>query len=310
MSNVLCPICSGINVNYVRGYRSINSVFSGMKLVRCNGCSMYFACPMPSNEALADFNSSYFDSAHGGQSQEPFSVAFFTGLSKLRASYLTTYMKANGSTVKAVLEIGPGPGYFAENWIDNNPDSNYYAIETDRSCHGSLKERGVQVIDVNHYSDFATCFDLVVISHVLEHVSNPHSFIQFATKNLKKGGILFIDVPCSDWEHKPFDEPHLLFFTKEPMNLLLEKCDFHKIQLNYFGETIQRLKNKSAFVKKFRSVRSRLIRFVFFQRLFSSRKPGMEALHNGLERAVLAPFKAHEESKEPAWWLRAISIKK
>jgi hypothetical protein len=42
---------------------------------------------------------------------------------------------------------------------------------------------------------------------------------------------------------------------------------------------------------------------------FAKKRLGMESLKDPLERAVVAPFKAHEESTEPAWWLRAVARK-
>jgi hypothetical protein len=42
---------------------------------------------------------------------------------------------------------------------------------------------------------------------------------------------------------------------------------------------------------------------------FSRAAPGMEDLHEPLERAVVAPFSAHIESSEPAWWLRVVARK-
>jgi hypothetical protein len=35
----------------------------------------------------------------------------------------------------------------------------------------------------------------------------------------------------------------------------------------------------------------------------------MELLTDPLERAAVAPFEAHREKQEPAWWLRAIARK-
>ena len=42
---------------------------------------------------------------------------------------------------------------------------------------------------------------------------------------------------------------------------------------------------------------------------FSSKKEGMEGLEENLERAIISQYDAHQESDDPAWWLRAISIK-
>ena len=146
------------------------------------------------------------------------------------------------------------------------------------------------------------------MSHVLKHVSRPMEFLKYATRNLRKGGTLFIEVPCRDWEHKPIDEPHLLFFDKGPMQHLLRHLGFEDIQVSYHGQEIERLRTRSAWRGKAMAVRSKLIALGFvvpFARIMQ----GMEELTDPLERAAVAPFEAHCEKQKPAWWLRAVARK-
>jgi hypothetical protein len=140
-------------------------------------------------------------------------------------------------------------------------------------------------------------------------VSKPKDFIAFATSFLRKGGVLFIEVPCNDWEHKILDEPHLLFFDKKSMNYLLHVSGLYNINTAYFGQLIKNLKNKSFIKNKTLSFRTKLIN-LGFGKLFGRSVIGMETIENPIERAVLKPFYAHIESNEPTWWLRAIAIKK
>jgi hypothetical protein len=147
-----------------------------------------------------------------------------------------------------------------------------------------------------------------VISHVLEHVPNPKEFLKSVTKNLKVGGVLFIEVPCKDYEHKSIIEPHLLFFDKEPMRLLLEGLMFDQIQVSYHGKEIGELKNISLFEKFKVYIRSKLIS-IGLVKLFSKMDSGLEAVKDPLERAAVKPFKAHLENTNPSWWLRAVAVK-
>ncbi|MCE9499553.1 MAG: class I SAM-dependent methyltransferase, partial [Leptospira sp.] len=152
-----------------------------------------------------------------------------------------------------------------------------------------------------------TPVDLVVMSHVLEHVSAPRTFLANATSNLRKGGVVFIEVPCLDFEHKSIDEPHLLFFDKKPMHYLLSDSGFADIELGYYGREIERLQSASLLQSTWMSLRSLLISFGLVAP-FARHKTGMEALRP-IERAIIGPLKAHTESKEPAWWLRAVATK-
>jgi SAM-dependent methyltransferase len=306
---IICPVCSSNSVKFIRKYSNIHHSFENLNIFSCINCNLVFVNPMPLDEVLFEFNSTYFESAHGGHSGDKASKAFFSGISKLRASYLNSYLCNNEISAKRILEIGPGPGYFANNWLENNPEVEYFAIESDESCYSSLQNFGVKIIQDFEYHHYQNSIDMIIMSHVLEHVSNPVQFVDFISGFLKKGGVLFIEVPCNDWQHKNIDEPHLLFFDKKSKIILLENAGFSNIQTGYFGQNINQLINKSIIKKVITSIRSQLINFGF-GKLFGYSKKGLEILKCPIERAVLKPFCAHIESLEPSWWLRSVSIKK
>jgi ubiquinone/menaquinone biosynthesis C-methylase UbiE len=306
--NVSCPVCESLNIEIKSDYRGNNEIFAGMYRAHCNSCKMIFATPMPDKNELDKYNANYFESAHGGLSQNKTTTAFFSGIAQLRMAYVERYLYKQRIEVMSLLELGPGTGFFARKWLGNHPQTNYLAIETDNSCHPALKNIGVNQIDLTTLEDEKVSVDLIVISHVLEHVVNPVTFLANVTKPLRKGGAIFIEVPCRDWEHKPIDEPHLLFFDKKPMLHLLRKLGFEIIQVNYYGQEIEKLLSKSSLNRKLMHIRTKLISFGCIIP-FSKKHPGMEMLKDPLERAVVSPYNAHIESETPAWWLRAIAIK-
>ena len=229
-----CPICGAFDFEFKGDYRGAHPVFLGMKRAHCKTCEMVFADPMPSDSAMSEFNASYFNNAHGGKPQGAAILAFFSGIARLRAAHLEHYLRQNEISVSKVHEVGPGPGWFARSWMAQHPRTTYSAIETDTSCHAALREIGVKVAPDGNAS-----VDLVVMTHVLEHVTEPDAFLIESTRRLRAGGILFIEVPCRDWEHKALDEPHLLFFDKTPMKRLLEQVGFD--QMSRHNRTFMRI---------------------------------------------------------------------
>ena len=272
---------------------------------------MVYTSPMPSDETLQKYNSGYFENAHGGINVNPLTAAFFSAINLLRVIYVESYAQKNNCQIKKVLEVGPGGGQFAKHWINRHPDIMQYAgVESDKICYPNLASSGVSVYAKTDEIDTDICFDLVVISHVLEHTSHPAEFISDCTKLLSPGGILFIEVPCKDYEHKALDEPHLLFFDKKPMQLFLAKSGFTNILTSYHGNTIADLKKSPSLYKKIlEKIRNFLLgKGILFP--FSGSEVGLEGVNNALERACIKPFKAHVEQNQPSWWLRAIAIKK
>lgn len=259
---------------------------------------------MPAEAALVAYNSSYFASAHGGQPADKVAVAFFSAMAKLRLEYIKKYLAKHEVPIGTVLEFGPGPGFFAGSWLGWRGSDDYFAIETDQSCHEPLRRIGVKLVD----AQAAVPVDLVVMSHVLEHVPAPGAFVRNATSKLKSGGALFLEVPCRDWAHKHLDEPHILFFEKPPMRKLLDEQGFVDIEMGYFGQTIEQLQTISPLQTRWNALRAKIIGRGLVAP-FARLRPGMEPLTDPLERAIVAPYRAHEESEEPAWWLRVVARK-
>jgi len=307
--NKSCIICKSYDITFLRMYKNKHQSFKNLNLYKCNECNFVFVNPMPSEKILKEFNESYFNSAHGGFNLSKTAIAFFSGISKIRYNYLQNYLlKIKIENVENILEIGPGKGFFAENYLNQNKSHNYFVIESDQTCYNSLSKLGTIILDTDTYINSNLKFDVVIISHVLEHVSNPIEFLKLMTLKLREGGVLYIDVPCLDYLHKDLDEPHLLFFDKKPMNILLEHLNFKKIEINYFGKLINNLIKNSKFDFYFHQFRSILIS-KGFSFLFVINCKGLNFLNTSIERAVMIPYKAHIESEAPAWWLRAIAIK-
>lgn len=305
--HIKCPVCASDNVRCDAAYRAQHRYFKGMNRIHCCDCGLDYASPMPDDQLLDEFNNSYFHSAHGGSAKDTVAKAFFSGIARLRMNMVKQYLSDSQEKVNQVLEWGPGEGYFAKNWLNDFPDTHYYAVETDTSCHPSLQKNGVDILKPAKAAEISS--DLVVMSHVLEHVKEPNEFIATTTKSLKKGGIAFIEVPCKDWRHKDIDEPHLLFFDKPSMKHLLSKQGFQVLQIEYYGAGVESSKkHNNIFYKKLMSLRSRLIAMGIVKP-FASNQSGLECISDPVECAAVVPFKAHVKSEEPAWWLRVIAKK-
>ena len=301
---ITCPVCKNNFIKSTAPFRAKSPVFSGCQRITCLICDMVFAAPMPSDEELSNYNTTYFSTAHSGKPSNPTSLAFYSGIARLRLAFVNRFLDTHQISVSRVFELGPGLGYFAKSWIEQYPASNYSVFETDSSCHKSLVALGANLVELSNL----TPSDLVVMSHVLEHVSDPVSFINSTTRGLRKGGAIFIEVPCQDWKHKKFDEPHILFFDKKSIRFLLDKLGFDDIQVSYYGQPISELCSRSLLYDKLMTIRERLINWGIVGP-FSKMEDGLEILNSPLEQAMVSPFLAHRESKEPAWWLRVMARK-
>lgn len=303
LNSKCCPVCKSENILFHSNYRNKNRAFDNLKKFICRDCDLVFSFPMPSQNKLDRYNMGYHKNAHGGHNRNPKLEAFFTGIAKTRLNTLVEKKGITSSGKYSVLEIGPGPGVFAQQWKSQFPYSKYYAIETDTSLHDTLTKMGIKLLNNNSLSKFNSFFDFVIISHVLEHVVDPRSFLKPYIKTLKKDSVLFIEVPCMDCEHKSIDEPHLLFFDKKSMIKLSGILNLDIMLLGYYGTKIKDLKNP--FLKFIKKLREKL----FYKNInfyHPQKRKLKKMLSSSFEVNLLINYSPHIEQNEPSRWLRAI----
>jgi SAM-dependent methyltransferase len=299
-----CPVCSSVNSSNLGAYRSRNQIFKGAYRLSCESCGLVYISPFPSDLELRSFNEDYFFQAHGDECSRPSAINFSSGLAKIRLNHLKKFTQLHNLPILRVLEFGPGSGYFAKYFLEQNQGASYLAVETDTSCHPRLNSLGVEVVDVNDIDNLEGSIDLVVMSHVLEHVSNPNAFLGRAYQMLKKGGFIFIEVPCMDFLHKDFDEPHLLFFDKKSLETLLGSVNFKLITTSYHGVPLKNLMVKSKLIKLLGLVFSEFKR----RSLDFFNGDNFDGLTVDELQATFKFYPAKTQLKK-AWWLRAVAFK-
>jgi SAM-dependent methyltransferase len=299
---VICPVCTATDCSEMRPYQARHDIFKGLHLLNCGECGMVFADPMPSVEEWAAYNRDFFAVSESSSTDNTEAVLFFKGIARLRLDHIANTI--GGELPDSVLEIGPGPGYFCQAYKEKRPAVKYCAVETDLTCHGPLQELGVDVLtELTEVAARHCDFGLLVMSHVLEHSQDPRDFIRAALDLMQPGGLLFIEIPCLDFEYKPVFDAHVLFFDKDSLGRLLADAGIVEYQLSYHGATINTLRREL-------SRPGRLFNRGLAQ---ITREPEIvESVRHLLDAAtwnVVAPFMPHVENERPSRWLRALAIK-
>jgi len=103
------------------------------------------------------------------------------------------------NTTEKVLEVGAGSGFFLSQLKKKNRsltglELNGKAIEHAKSLGIELKKELVQDHAQNHPGEY----DIICSFQVLEHISQPFSFLEAQVACLKPGGKLLIGVPNND----------------------------------------------------------------------------------------------------------------
>lgn len=210
----------------------------------CPGCGVGIAFPVISEDQIKALYSEggYWQTVNLNTSLKGFPVPF--GLATVRWKLVEKHLGRSGKVKDLkILDIGAGHGCFGlvANSSHKFSIKEYHAIESDAhmakhlsiiwkawGCKTRLKvSKSVEQVDGE--------YDVVVLSHILEHLVDPGSLIRSARALLSKEGLLFVDVPNQDYLFRDDVFPHILFFSSRSLRLLLEGQNLHIISMGIYG---------------------------------------------------------------------------
>lgn len=210
-----CPIC---NLNIILDINTlkltlIDDINLGniLYIKVCPNCKFYYS---HSNNSQQDYNN-YYLQFNNYKAQN-----YCIDKDQRCADFITEFAYQNA--IETILDYGSGNGVFA------NLVSKKFKIDK--------FDIGMET-NTNRY-------DLVVLSHVLEHIFDLHSFIKLVSNNVLDSKFLYIEVPNADYYEKftticPLQEiniEHINFFSKYALNKLFIHYGFCCVRLidDYF----------------------------------------------------------------------------
>lgn len=213
-------------------------------LLRCGGCSFVTA-----NIKIGEENikSIYTEKYFKGEEYLDYLKEKVSLQKNFQNRLNFIYKKIDKDAIKSVLEIGCSYGFFAELLNKEFGGSlNYIGFDIVKEA----VDYGVKQLNQNlicgDYLDYITDenFTDVFMWDVIEHLKEPHKFIEKISDEICQGGRLYITTGDIDsllsrfqknrWRliHTP---THIHFFSKKTIKILLEKYGFCIIDIKYPG---------------------------------------------------------------------------
>ena len=214
--------------------------------VKCVRCGLVQINPQPAPEAVA----LRYDKNHGSdyleyeiKNEEIFlwlqeralkDAGFYKLEQNLLSTAKTQQLLNSDSGGPSVLDIGCATGALLT--VLKNRGWAVCGVEISGPEAAYCKKQGLEVsslpLEKNHFSDKA--FDIVLASHVIEHLTDPFGFAREVRRILKPKGRFFVTTPNisgfqarifdSRWRSAIFD--HLYLFSAKTLRALLEKAGF------------------------------------------------------------------------------------
>ena len=234
-----CPICkTNIKSNYRCDYKfEINEdkkYFGDLKIDRCEECNFSYANPMPKNENLDFFYENIYRLPYRppywiSENEQDIEKKFLLDRNLNYLLYLSTLIDLK--QVEKIYDFGAGIGDLGYAIKKKFPNVNLFCTEYDKHCLNILKKRGYNNGEIKKIDKK---FDLIITTHSLEHLTDVEVFSKFY-EILKPGGYLFFEIPYCPEEYfsgRPYDGPHLLFYTKKSIEKISEKYNFDVFRID------------------------------------------------------------------------------
>lgn len=250
----LCNICGGREHRFLwKGKDRFYHLEGSFNLFRCEGCGLIFVHPFLSDEALAKYYPqnyySYEAAAPAGSGaarngsktayylRHPFKAANAIVYSKLLKQNARVSLPAGSE----VLEIGCGDGAFLIGMRQQG--CRVWGVDISEAALGRLKKAAPDTTaycgNVWNAGFPAKHFDLIHLSHVVEHVPDIRSLAAELVRILKPGGQVSVQVPNSAsltpklfgpiWIHQ--DTPrHVYVFSRKNLARFFQDKGLHVLK--------------------------------------------------------------------------------
>ncbi|MDR1031260.1 MAG: class I SAM-dependent methyltransferase [Treponema sp.] len=233
-----CTLCHG---DHFRPYL----VCEGFSYVRCTGCGLVQMNPQPLTVEVVR----RYQEGHGADylSYELANESAFLQLQKLALGDAGFAVLEKDLLVKkrpAILDVGCATGALLETLQNQGWETTGVEICTPAQAY-ARQVRNLDVralpLEANHFP--AHTFDVVLASHLIEHLNDPRGFVQEVHRILLPGGYFLITTPNiggfqawffkNRWRSAIFD--HLFLFSIKTLSQLLRSSGFEVVKVCTWG---------------------------------------------------------------------------
>lgn len=198
-----------------------------------------FTYPIPTKEELTEL----YKNSYNGQAKLKNGHIRVVTQSKFIKEYSTIELHN-----KTIVELGCAGGHLLDQFRGHK--NKLICFEGDPDLHARFKKNflGYELATLvptlfDGESLQESSVDMIMSSHVVEHISEPCVFLREAYAALKPGGLMFHEIPQqrrNDGQH-PLSkmqkgEYHMTFWTYESVDYIFKRCGFEKVKLQVFSD--------------------------------------------------------------------------
>lgn len=206
---VPCPLCRGDDFEVVATHDRYGM---GVRTCVCRMCGLLMTNPMPTQEAMSEFYQLYYRRVYHKLEAPTLNYIETNELAR-RAAHTVSFLEESGliDTVEGVLDEGCGEGSVLKEIKQRRPRIEIVGIEPGpgfRAFARSFAECQVFPSICELKRERLAPFGLIVVNHVLEHVTDPVRFLRELATVLSAEGAIYVDVPDAS-AYSSLDDLHI-----------------------------------------------------------------------------------------------------
>jgi SAM-dependent methyltransferase len=231
-------------------------------------------------------------------------LPLFEAQAAARFEFLRPYMPKK--TELQVLDIGAGFGLIYNVMTRvAGLQITYDAMEVDPLAVDYLRTHIRPRVVFSRQEDVRGQYDVVLLSHIIEHMTDPVHFLKILNRHVRDQGILFIEVPNQDHKFKSLNEPHLFFFDTCSISSLVSHSGYKVLNVDICGPKINELKDDNGLFITIKTLLRRKIPLHAKKMILRMRKmmSGKRRLAGIAERTIY-------DYNPWGRWIRLVALKK
>lgn len=242
MSEFLCPVCAGTTAE------AIEPLWHGaerLDYAACEKCGLVQLLPRPTAQELAGYYADAFwpqhESSPGRQIRKQAHRA--AHIVRFTKGHLDRALERNSGGEARILEVGSSYGRTLQEFGDyvaatgGTPrlfgiEPSKHATKVGRANYANVRVLGTTIDDLARQD--TDPLDLVILSHVLEHLPAPVRALELVAATLARDGALYVEVP-NYYGHPSTEYAHLFCFIEVSLLNCLSRAGLRPASVHVDG---------------------------------------------------------------------------
>jgi SAM-dependent methyltransferase len=247
-----CIVCQSDRLrrrfDYVVTHDPSRPLFGGRAIAECDGCGLLQVDPVPEQAQLDSYYRDTYRSDGAWSDIDlgtfPFDNTWYLSRGRSLRLFVDELAALPSDGHPRLLDIGAGFGHVLYAFREGHPEVELTAAEPDPHCAPFLQRCGAELVQTqgDGTRDIEALqrrgpFDLLLLTHVLEHLRDPVGSLRRLAQLLGSTGVLALEVPnCPARYHRQWAHvPHVSFFDGASLRCCIEAAGGRALAIRTCG---------------------------------------------------------------------------